>query len=75
MEMTIPPGIGPPRAFRAYVLDGQVRHDIGGEVDEAGPGTVSHIPAETQGASGTQGDGSIRVLLTYTARRDRQVLR
>ena len=50
MDMLVPAGMGPPPHTHAgaetvYVVEGQLRYQIGGETFEGGPGTLFHIPA------------------------------
>ena len=50
MEMRLPAGMGPPPhthpgSETVYVLDGRLRYHIGGEVFDATPGSIFHIPA------------------------------
>jgi quercetin dioxygenase-like cupin family protein len=71
MQMTIPKGWGPPPHVHdggesVYVLDGQVRYHIGGEVHEGGPGTFFHIPAGIEENFEPAGDEPIRLLVVYT---------
>jgi quercetin dioxygenase-like cupin family protein len=71
MEMTMPPGMGPPPHTHAEgetvrVLDGTLRYHIGGESFEGGPGTTFHIPAGTVENFEPTGDKPLRVLVVYT---------
>ena len=71
MQMTIPPGMGPPPHTHpggesVYVLDGRVRYHIGDEVHEAGPGSFFHIPADTVENFEPADDNPIRILVVYT---------
>ena len=50
MEMLIPPGAAPPPHTHpgtetVYVIEGNLRYNIGDETHEGGPGAVFHIPA------------------------------
>src|SRR5437899_12243063 len=50
MEMTIPPGMGPPPHVHeggesVYVLEGHVRYHIGRDVHEGGPRTFVYVAA------------------------------
>ena len=80
MEMTIPPGMGPPPHVHkggesVYVLEGQVRYHVGGDVHEGGPGDVLLHPGRDRGelrAGGRQPRSPARDL---HARRDGSVLR
>jgi len=70
MEMTIPPGMGPPAHTHpgtesVYVLEGALRYHIGDDVVEGGPGSVFHIPAGTVEHFEPTGDAPLRVLVTY----------
>jgi len=52
MQMTMPAGMGPPPHRHAgleilHVAEGTIRHHLGDEVVEAGPGTTFTIPAGT----------------------------
>jgi quercetin dioxygenase-like cupin family protein len=71
MEMTIPPGMGPPPHTHpggesVYVLEGQVRYHIGGEIHEGGPGTLFHVPPEVEENFEPTGDRPVRLLVMYT---------
>ncbi len=71
MEMTTPPGMGPPPHTHpgtesVYVLDGTLRYHIGDEVTEGGPGSVFHIPAGMVENFEPTGDKPLRVLVVYT---------
>lgn len=71
MEMTIPPGWGPPPHTHpggesVYVLEGQVRYHIGDDVREGGPGTFFYIPPDTEENFEPAGDDPIRILVLYT---------
>jgi len=71
MEMTIPPGMGPPPHTHpggesVYVLEGQVRYHIGGEIHEGGPGTFFHVPPGTEEHFEAAGDKPVRLLVLYT---------
>jgi quercetin dioxygenase-like cupin family protein len=51
-EMTLPPGAGPPPHTHpggeaVYVLEGNLRYHIDGEVHEGGPGSFFYIPEGT----------------------------
>ncbi len=70
MEMTIPPGNGPPPhthpgSETVYVLDGTMKYHIGDDVLDGGPGSVFHIPAGTVENFEPTGDKNLRVLVTY----------
>ena len=71
MQMTIPPGAGPPPhthsgAEAVYVLEGSVRFHIGDETVEAEPGSFLHFPAGTLETFDPTGDGPVRLLIIYT---------
>ncbi len=71
MQMTIPPGMGPPPHTHpggesVLVLEGQVRYHIGDDVHEAGPGSFFHIPADTVENFESANDKAIRILVVYT---------
>ena len=49
MEMLIPPGAAPPPHTHpgtetVYVIEGNLRYNIGDETHEGGPGAIFHIP-------------------------------
>jgi quercetin dioxygenase-like cupin family protein len=69
MEMTIPPGGGPPLhthqgAETVYVLDGTVRCHIGDDVVDGEPGSIFRIPAGVW--ERLEPVGIARVLILYT---------
>jgi quercetin dioxygenase-like cupin family protein len=71
MEMTIPPGMGPPPHVHeggesVYVLEGQVRYHVGGDVHEGGPGTFFYVPAGIEENFEPADDNPIRLLVIYT---------
>jgi quercetin dioxygenase-like cupin family protein len=71
MEITIPPGMGPPPhthpgAESVYVLEGRVRYHIGDNTHEGGPGTFFHIPAGIEENFEPADDNPIRLLVLYT---------
>lgn len=71
MEMTIPPGMGPPPHVHpggesVYVLEGQVRYHIGGEAYEGGPGTFFYIPPGIEENFEPASNEPIRILVLYT---------
>jgi quercetin dioxygenase-like cupin family protein len=71
MEMTIPPGMGPPPHVHeggesVYVLEGQVRYHIGGDVHEGGPGTFFYVPAGIEENFEPADDNPVRLLVIYT---------
>lgn len=71
VEMTIPPGMGPPPHTHAgaeavYVLEGVLSYHIGEETVEGGPGSVFHIPEGTWEHFEPAGDAPVRILVIYT---------
>ncbi len=69
MEMTIPPGWGPPPhthpgSETVYVLDGRIRYHVGGHTLEGGPGSIFHVPEGTVEHFEPL-DGTVRILVTY----------
>jgi quercetin dioxygenase-like cupin family protein len=71
MEMTLPPNMGPPPHVHecgesVYVLEGNVRYHIGGEVYEGGPGTFFYVPAGIEENFEPADDEPIRLLVIYT---------
>ena len=71
MEMTIPPGSGPPPhthpgSETVYVLDGTLQYHIGDETFDGVPGSVFHIPQGTVETFEPTGDKNLRVLVTYS---------
>jgi quercetin dioxygenase-like cupin family protein len=69
MQMTIPEGMGPPThthpgAESVYVVDGTLTYHIGGEMFEAGPGSMFHIPPDT--LERFEPTSTCRVLITYS---------
>jgi quercetin dioxygenase-like cupin family protein len=71
VEMTMPPGMGPPPhshpgSESVYVLEGTLRYHIGETVHEGGPGSVFHVPAGIIEHFEPTGDKPLRVLATYT---------
>lgn len=69
MEMTIPAGAGPPPhthpgSESVYVLEGNLRYQIGDDVIEGGPGSFFHIPAGV--VENFEPVSDIRVLVTYS---------
>jgi quercetin dioxygenase-like cupin family protein len=70
MEMTVPPGMGPPPHTHpgtesVYVLEGTLRYHIGDDVVAGGPGSVFHVPAGIVEHFEPTGDSPLRVLVTY----------
>ena len=71
MEMTIPPGMGPPPHVHdggesVYVLEGSVRYHIGDEEVEGGPGSFFYVPEGVVENFEPTGDSNLRVLVMYT---------
>ena len=71
MEMTIPPGMGPPPHVHeggesVYVLEGHIRYHIGGAVHEGGPGTFFYVPAGIEENFEPADDKPVRLLVVYT---------
>lgn len=71
MEITIPPGMGPPPHVHegdesVYVLEGQVRYHIGGETHEGGPGTFFYVPAGIEENFEPADGSTVRLLVIYT---------
>ena len=71
MEMTIPPGMGPPPHIHeggetVYVIEGNVRYHIAGETHEGGPGTVFYVPAGIEENFEPEGAETVRLLVIYT---------
>jgi len=71
MEMTIPPGMGPPPHTHpggeaVYVLEGSCYYNIDGVKHEGGPGTLFYIPKDTVENFEPAGDKPLRVLVVYT---------
>src|SRR5438128_718175 len=69
MEMTIPPGMGPPPHTHpggeaVYVIEGTVRYHIGDDVVEGGPGSFFYVPQGTW--ENFEPVSQIRVLVIYT---------
>jgi quercetin dioxygenase-like cupin family protein len=70
MEMTIPPGMGPPPhthpgAEAVYVLEGTLRYHVGDETTEGGPGSLFYVPQGTLESFEPSGDSPVRVLVIY----------
>jgi mannose-6-phosphate isomerase-like protein (cupin superfamily) len=68
MQFTIPEGAGPPPHTHncvedVYIVDGTVKYHIGGELLDAGPGTLVHLPAGTLETFEPQ--GRVRLIATY----------
>ena len=71
MEMTIPPGMGPPPHVHkggesVYVLEGRARYHIAGDVHEGGPGTFFYVPAGIEENFEPADDSPVRLLVIYT---------
>jgi quercetin dioxygenase-like cupin family protein len=70
IEMTLPPGQGPPPhvhpgAESVYVLEGSIDYHIGDDVVEGTAGSFFHIPAGTLERFEPTGDVPVRLLVTY----------
>jgi quercetin dioxygenase-like cupin family protein len=70
MQMTMPPGMGPPPHIHhggvsetVYVVDGTLTYHIDGKKIEAGPGAVFRIPADT--LERFEPKTNVRVVITY----------
>lgn len=68
MEMTLPAGTGPPPHTHpgresVYVLEGELKYHIDGEVHEGGPGSFFRIPAGV--LENFEAVTDVRVLVTY----------
>ena len=71
MQMTIPPGFGPPPHVHeggesVYVIEGNVRYHIGGETVEAGPGSFFYIPGGIEENFEPADNNPVRLLVIYT---------
>jgi quercetin dioxygenase-like cupin family protein len=71
MEMTLPPGSGPPPHTHpggesVYVLEGRLRYNIDGEVHEGGPGSFFYIPQGVVENFEPIGETPARILVIYT---------
>ncbi|MGB2874472.1 MAG: cupin domain-containing protein [Gaiellaceae bacterium] len=71
MEMTLPPGMGPPpheheAGESVYVLEGRIRYHIGGETHEGGPGTFFYVPAGVEENFEPADENPLRLLVIYT---------
>lgn len=70
MEMTMPPGFGPPPHSHdggeiVYVIDGTLTYHIGDETVEGGPGSVFSIAPGTLEWFEPTGPEPLHVLVTY----------
>jgi quercetin dioxygenase-like cupin family protein len=70
MQMTMPPGMGPPPHIHhrgvtetVYVVDGTLTYQIDGNEIEGGPGSVFRIPADT--LERFEPKSRVRVVITY----------
>lgn len=70
MQMTLPPGMGPPPHIHhkgvtetVYVVDGTLTYRIDGKTIEGGPGSVFRIPTDT--LESFEPKSRVRVLITY----------
>lgn len=71
IQMTIPPGMGPPPHVHeggesVFVIEGQVRYHIGGEAFEGGPGTFFYAPPGVEENFEPVGDTPVKLLVIYT---------
>src|SRR4051794_26946139 len=71
IEMTLPPGLGPPPhrhpgGETVYVLDGALKYHIEGESFDGGPGDFFYLPAGTRENFEPTGDTPLRILVIYT---------
>jgi len=71
MEITLPAGMGPPPHVHdggesVYVIEGQVRYNIGGETHEGGPGTFFYVPAGVEENFDSADGNTVRLLVIYT---------
>ena len=69
MQMTI--GQGPPPHVHncgesVYVVQGNIRYHIAGQVHEAGPGDFFYVPAGVEENFEPAGDGTVKLLVLYT---------
>ena len=69
MQMTMPAGMGPPPHTHpgtetVYVIEGTLTYHIGGELFDAGPGSLFHIPADT--LERFEPTSTCKVIVTYT---------
>jgi quercetin dioxygenase-like cupin family protein len=70
MEMTIPPGSGPPPHTHpggeaVYVLEGTLDYHIGGETVSGGPGSFFYLPQGTVENFEPTGTTPLRLLVMY----------
>jgi quercetin dioxygenase-like cupin family protein len=69
VQMTMPPGMGPPPhihhgvAETVYVVDGTITLDVDGQKIEAGPGTLFRVPPDTK--ERFEPKTKARVIVTY----------
>lgn len=72
LENVIPPGQGPPLHTHAnedeawYVLDGELRFKIGGQLRPAPPGSFVFVPRDTPHCFQNVGDNPARILVMFT---------
>ncbi len=71
MQITTPPGTGPPPhthpgAEAVLVLEGSLRYHIAGETHEGGPGSFFSIPEGVVENFEATGDTPLKVLVVYT---------
>jgi quercetin dioxygenase-like cupin family protein len=69
MQMTMPPGMGPPPHVHrhvtetVYVVDGTLTYQIDGKKIDGGPGSLFRIPADT--LERFEPKSRVRVVITY----------
>ncbi|HTP51790.1 MAG TPA: cupin domain-containing protein [Anaeromyxobacteraceae bacterium] len=69
MQVTLPPGMGPPPHVHGgvtetvYVVEGTLTYRIDGKAVEGGPGSIFHIPANT--LESFEPRTRVRVVITY----------
>jgi quercetin dioxygenase-like cupin family protein len=70
MQMTLPPGMGPPPHVHhkgvtetVYVIEGTLTYQIDGKTVDGGPGSLFRIPADT--VESFEPKSRVRVLITY----------
>jgi len=69
MQLTMPAGFGPPPhthdgAETVFIVEGTVTYHVGGEMIDAGPGALFHIPAGT--LEWFEPTSTVKVLATYS---------
>jgi quercetin dioxygenase-like cupin family protein len=71
MEMTLPPGLGPPPhrhpgGEAVYVLEGTLRYHVEGETFDGAAGDFFYLPQGTLENFEPTGDTPLRILVIYT---------